>query len=94
MQDKEYKAILDNKDRVVLHLNQPEQVLLDNFYSSYVQRLKNQLVYENINKHGIDVSYLLRGQIIAMEYVLTMKKSFDEVEALKKRIDEAKKGVR
>ncbi len=57
-------------------------------------KLKNQLTYRNINKDGMDVSDIIRGQIIALEYVLSMKKSFEEVEQLKSNIEVAQKGVR
>ncbi len=69
-------------------------MLLDNFYNSYAMKLKNQLTYRNINKDGMDVSDIIRGQIIALEYVLSMKKSFEEVEQLKSNIEVAQKGVR
>src|SRR5258706_9451704 len=94
VQDKEYSKILDSKERVLHHLNQQEQVLLDSFYNSYALRLKNQLTYRYMNKDGIDTSDIIRGQIIMIEYVLNIKKSFEEVEQLKNSIEVASKGVR
>ena len=47
-----------------------------------------------MNKDGIDTSDIIRGQIIMIEYVLNIKKSFEEVEQLKNSIEVASKGVR
>jgi len=47
-----------------------------------------------MNKDGIDTSDLIRGQIIMIEYILNMKKSFEEVEQLRNSVEDAKKGVR
>lgn len=94
MEDKEYNKLQQNKERIVRHLNQPEQQLLDAYYNNILSIFKNELAYRYVDKHDRDISDLIRGKITILEQILGMKSIFDGVEKLKAVVAEGQKGVK
>jgi hypothetical protein len=63
---------------LLLHLKQPEQIILDSYYNKKLEEYKNDLVSRYVNKQGQNITDILRGFIIALEMVTKMKSGLEE----------------
>jgi hypothetical protein len=70
--------LLERKQQVLLHLKQPEQVLLDSYYNSVLRQFLNELTYNFINQQGTDISNIIRGKILMVQELLTLKDRLEQ----------------
>ena len=82
-----FKKLRDHKELILVHLSQPAQTHLEEYYSNRREEALRELVYSYRNKQGNDVSDILRGKIMAMDEMLRMKDIFSEYEQLKKTVE-------
>ena len=87
VQDKDYLKLLDNKQLLILHLRQQEQVILDNYYNKKLEQFKDDLVQRYINPKGVNISDVLRGYIMALEMVLKVRESLENYDKIKEVVD-------
>ena len=92
--DPAFSKLMEHKERILHHLRQPEQTLLEDYYSSLLKLLEDDLLERFMNKDGMDVSNIIRGKIIAIKQILFTKNVFAKLDELKSIVDKAKEGVR
>src|SRR6266704_312115 len=93
-EDKEFSKLMDSRQMVLLHLKQPKQILLDHYFSSQINRLQEDLVYRYINKQGVNVTDIIRGQIMGVQQVMAMKEVIGNYEKLQESVKTQQQGVR
>lgn len=77
----------------MVHLSQPAQRHLEEFYSIRRNDLVKDLIYAFKTHNGNDVTDLIRGRIMAIDEILQMKNVFENYETLKKSVEENSKGA-
>jgi hypothetical protein len=70
---------MERKQEVLLHLKQPEQGLLDNYYNNILTQLNNELTFNFVNSQGRDISDVIRGKIFMVKDLLSLKDRLEKI---------------